>query len=167
MTANPGQLGTSSGVLIACLGLIVGQAQAATHHSGADCLSCHTDFKLAGTVFANSERISTLSGVRLQPINNQSGALLSSNSAGNMAAADVPAESCLLRLGNRSSKTWHAIPQQGSCNTCHEPDRHASAVRTVRMLVIHTSIPSDNGRSYCHCFPASTAYEQLQTPGVL
>jgi len=28
-------------------------------------------------------------------------------------------------IGNRSSKTWHALPQQESCNACHGPGRHA------------------------------------------
>ena len=65
MTANSCRLGAFCSVLLCCLGLIGHPVQAATHHSGEDCLSCHTGFKLAGTVFTNSEGTSTLSDVRL------------------------------------------------------------------------------------------------------
>ncbi len=143
------------------------EVRADTHHPGADCFSCHTEFKLAGTVFADSQGTGTLEGVPLQLLNVQGGALLASNSAGNVAAVDVPDGSYLVQLGDISSRTWHAIPEQGSCNTCHEPGGHASAVRVKRMPLSHTSIPSDNGCYHCHYFPASMAYEQLQTPGVL
>jgi hypothetical protein len=137
------------------------------HHPGEDCLSCHAEFKLAGTVFADTEGTSPMPGVSLQMLNVDGGAVLSSNAAGNVVSSDVPDGSYLIQLGEISSKTWHAIPEQGSCNTCHEPGGHASAVRTKRMPASHTSIPSDNACVHCHYFPASMAYEQLRTPGVL
>ena len=49
MTANSCRPGAFCGVLTCCFSLIGNQVQAATHRSGADCFSCHADFKLAGT----------------------------------------------------------------------------------------------------------------------
>ena len=132
-------------VILTCCNVIAGE-----HNPGQDCLSCHEQFKLGGTVFTDSEGTSTMPGVSLQLIDVNGGAVLLSNDAGNVASSDVPDGSYLVQLGDISSKTWHTLPGQGSCNTCHEPGGNTSAVRTKLLHPSHTSIPADNDCTHCH-----------------
>jgi hypothetical protein len=154
--------------------ITLGEEGTSTHYPGMNCSLCHSDtplggptLKLGGTVFTDSNGITTMSDVLLELINEDGGAILTSNDVGNIAATDIPDGNYRIKLGEIISKTWHRIPEQGSCNVCHEPGDYTSAERMKLMHDGHTSIPADNGCTYCHYFPASMAYEQLQTPGVL
>lgn len=79
----------------------------------------------------------------------------------------MPDGDYLVELGNISSKTWHSIPAQSNCNTCHEVNGNASTERTKLMNDYHTRIPLGNDCTACHHYPASMSYDQLMTPGVL
>ncbi len=139
------------------------------HNAGSNCLSCHPQFKVCGTVFSDFSGTTTLSDVSLRLIgtNGEEVVLDDSNSGGNLASPTIPDGNYLIEVGNISSKTWHNIPAQASCNTCHKIDGNASEKRTKLMNEYHGRIPKDNDCTHCHHFPASMSLDQLMTPGVL
>ncbi len=172
------RLRRASGTLLALLalgsllwvfaGLRRGEAQL-QHQPGAVCSSCHGDFRAGGTVFAATAAVSGQPSVpvSLLAADGSLMSLPSTNSSGNFYSRTVPDGSYLVLVGNLRSRTWHEIPAQGMCNSCHVKNGNAGADRPVKFPSAHTSIPSDNRCSHCHHFPAGFAYPQLATAGVL
>ncbi len=141
---------------------------AASHNAGKNCFGCHPLFRAAGTVFKNSSGTDTaphLPVVFTKP--NGGEVVLETNSDGNIASSIVPDGRFLIRVNNITSRTWHAIPGQGSCNVCHLAGGNGSPTRTKSLHSYHTQLPSDNDCRHCHHFPASQSYDQLKTAGVL
>lgn len=143
-------------------------AAAASHSAGKNCLTCHPLFKAAGTVFKNSGGTDTQPAVPVVFTKPDGGEIaLETNVDGNIASSFVPDGRFLIRVNNVTSRTWHAIPGQGSCNVCHLTGGNGSETRTKTLHSYHTQLPSNNDCRHCHHFPASQAYEQLKTSGVL
>ena len=141
----------------------------AQHHAGQNCLECHAALPFAGTVFSDSTGATVQSGVavRLTGVDGSEIALDNSNEDGNIVSPVVPDGDFLIRIGAMTSRTWHAIPAQASCNVCHVVGGNGSAERSKRFTNLHTQLPTDNDCRHCHHFPASMAFAQLMTPGVL
>ncbi|MGB2960464.1 MAG: T9SS type A sorting domain-containing protein [Bacteroidota bacterium] len=141
----------------------------AQHNPGLDCFDCHTTYMLAGTVFTDTMGSVTAPGVGVTLTKADGGmvTLETTNADGNIAAPLVPEGSYLVNIGSVSSRTWHAIPDQGRCNVCHQVGGNGSGVRTKRFPSLHTRIPADNMCAHCHHFPATMDIVQLMTPGVL
>ncbi len=140
----------------------------ASHNPGRDCLACHVSFRAAGTVFADASGTTTAPGTSVA-FSDGAGTVLTSaaNAAGNLAVSSIPDGRYLVRVGAVTGRTWHLIPAQGSCNTCHAPGGNGSADRIKTLHPYHTRIPEDNDCRHCHHFPASQSYGSLKTPGVL
>jgi hypothetical protein len=159
-------------VLGAVLFMLVGprksRAQLA-HNPGQICSSCHHDYRLAGTVFADKSASRGQAGVGVSAVGEDGIEIPvgSTDSSGNLAAGSSPAGLFLIRVGNIMSRTWHALPGQGICNGCHARDGNPSALSTRTLPELHTRIPSDNNCAHCHHFPASMSYAMLATTGVL
>lgn len=145
------------------------QLSIAQHNPGADCFSCHSTFKIAGTVYSDSTGKTVKPGIPVKLIAPSGGEIIldNTNSNGNIAAPIVPDGSYIISVGDVKSRTWHSIPQRGSCNTCHTVGGSIYPTRTKKFHPYHTQIPSDNNCRNCHYFPASMSYDQLATPGVL
>ena len=149
--------------------LFSGSSAFSQHNPGKDCLSCHLNFKIGGTVFSDS------TGVFVQPdvpifLMDSAGiqiVLDQTNSHGNFSSPVLAKGSYLIQVGETASRTWHCIPAQGSCNTCHIVGGNDSDTRIKRFPVYHTTVPSDNDCRNCHHFPATQRLEQLMTPTVL
>jgi hypothetical protein len=143
-------------------------AAAAAHHPGENCLACHGSLKAAGTVFKDAAGAETSPGASVIFIA-PDGAETSfqTNGAGNLAATGLADGSYLLRLNAVTSRTWHVLPGQASCNVCHIQGGNGSATRTRTLHPYHTRLPPDNDCRGCHHFPASQSYDRLKTTGVL
>ncbi|MEO0249554.1 MAG: carboxypeptidase-like regulatory domain-containing protein [candidate division WOR-3 bacterium] len=139
------------------------------HQPGEDCFKCHSEFQVAGTVFSDATGKQTQPGVPVSLIKEDGGEIVlgATNANGNIASSSVPNGRYLMRVSALTSRTWHAIPGQGSCNTCHIVGGNGSSVRTKAFPPYHTRIPSDNDCAHCHHFPASMSLAQLKTLGVL
>ena len=141
---------------------------AAGHNAGLDCFICHSAFKIAGTVFKDAAGRDAQAGAPVVLIaSDGSRTLLGTDPEGNIASAIVPDGRYVIRVSNVTSRTWHVLPGQGSCNTCHIVGGNGSAGRAKTLPDYHTQIPPDNDCRNCHHFPASQSFGQLRTPGVL
>lgn len=139
-----------------------------SHNAGKNCLTCHPLFKAAGTVFKDSGGTNTQPSVPVVFTKPDGGEIaLETNSSGNIASSIVPDGRYLIRVNKVTTRTWHVIPGQASCNVCHLVDGNGSETRTKTLHFYHTQLPSDNDCRQCHHFPASQLYEQLKTGGVL
>ena len=124
----------------------------AQHNPGEDCFSCHTTFTLAGTVFSDTSGTSTVPGVRVT-LTDPDGITVTveeTNADGNISTPLVPAGSYLIDIGPVSSRTWHTIPGQSSCNTCHVIGGNRSETRSKRFPSYHTALPAQNACTHCH-----------------
>ena len=139
------------------------------HHAGEACLGCHPSFSVAGTVFSDGMARSVAPGVPLALVRPDGGEIVldGTDANGNLSAISIPDGAYLVRLAEITSRTWHIVPGQGDCNTCHVAGGNGSAVRTKRLARDHTQLPPDNACTHCHHFPASMALEALRTDGVL
>lgn len=139
------------------------------HNAGANCMSCHLDFKVAGTVFKDetASDIQPAAGVSLIKADGSKIILDVTDDNGNIASALIDEGYYLIQVASITSRTWHKIPEQESCNNCHIYGGNASSARTKEFHFYHTRIPSDNDCTHCHHFPASMSLGQLRTPGVL
>lgn len=139
------------------------------HNAGADCFSCHSNFKAAGTVFKD------LSGTELEPgipvslikADGSEIVIENTNDHGNIASVHVPDGAYIVLVGDIPSRSWHIFPAQRSCNVCHIHGGNGSEERMKKFHRYHTQIPSDNDCKHCHHFPASMSHDQLKTEGVL
>jgi len=141
----------------------------AQHQPGTNCLSCHPAFKMGGTVYADTLATTIRSGVgvKLTAENGVQTILDNTNVNGNIVATLVTSGNYLITVGDATSRTWHRIPEQGSCNTCHVKGGNTGSGGTKKFNIYHTRIPPDNDCKHCHHFPASMSYAQLATGGVL
>lgn len=149
--------------------LLAGSLTFAQHHPGNNCLSCHPDFKIGGTIFSDSTAIFVQPDVPVSLMDSAGNQIMleHSNRYGNFASPILADGSYLIEVGAISSRTWHQIPGQGSCNTCHIIGGNDSEVRTKKFHKYHTTVPPDNNCKHCHHFPATQSLDQLMTPGVL
>ncbi|MDH3462931.1 MAG: hypothetical protein OEM32_04820 [Acidimicrobiia bacterium] len=155
-------------VVLACW-LTIGGVAVLANYPGQDCLSCHSSATVGGTVYADEAGTTTLPGVALSLMTSD-GHVVDvgvSNSVGNIRSFDVPEGNYRVQLGSISSKAWHNIPAQSSCNTCHVVGGNSSQLRTKQLPEYHNGVPPGNRCVKCHHFPASMFYGQLRTPGVL
>jgi hypothetical protein len=141
----------------------------AQHNPGQNCFTCHSNFRIAGTVFTDSTGSTAQPGVPVTLTKPDGSTLVldNSNAHGNIASPIVADGTYLITLGPVTSRTWHVIPGQGSCNTCHIVGGNGSTTRTKRFSPYHTRILSDNDCTHCHHFPTSMAFSQLMTSSVL
>ncbi len=141
----------------------------AQHHPGESCISCHPTFALAGTVFTNYDggAISQQARLSLHRMDGGSVSLPESDDEGRIHAPAIESGRYLVRLGELRSRTWHALPEQRDCNTCHIAGGNTDARRTKHLTPLHTEIPQDNDCAHCHHYPASMALDRLATPGTL
>lgn len=139
------------------------------HNAGLDCLLCHSYFKVAGTVFKDSSATEVMPGVPVSLISPEGNEIIldESDENGNISSTLVPEGKYLVQVGEVSSRTWHELPAQASCNECHIVGGNSSRTRTKTLPAHHTTIPEDNNCRHCHHFPATMAYYELKTPGVL
>ena len=155
-------------LLPACCVVAPGNAQ---HNPGNNCFDCHTEYRMAGTVFSDSNGTTIQSGIPVSLITADGSeiALAGTNESGNIAEPIVPDGTYLVEVGAVRSRTWHTIPGQGNCNSCHVLGGNAGGERTKRFrnAPYHTRIPPDNDCTHCHHFPASMSLPQLITPYVL
>lgn len=141
----------------------------AQHNSNNNCLSCHSNFKIGGTAFTDSTGVQVDPGIPILFLapDGTSFEIDKTDANGNFYDQLIPDNNYLIKMGDIQSKTWHNIPEQGGCNSCHIVDGNGSAEKTKRMPRTHTSVPDDNDCTHCHHFPASMEYSQVMTPSVL
>ena len=146
-----------------------GSAVMGQHHPGGSCISCHAGFGLGGTAFADYNGGSVAQGAKMLLIRSD-GSTLSlpeSDDAGRLHAPSVESGRYIVRLGALRSRTWHALPEQRDCNSCHIAGGNADARRNKKLTSLHTELPVDNNCATCHHYPASMQIAQLATPGTL
>lgn len=139
------------------------------HHAGDDCRRCHAAFRVAGTVFATVEARAPAASVPVVLTGTDGGALVldPTDRWGNFSSTVANAGSYLVRVADRTSRTWHRIPEQGSCNKCHSPQGHDPGAGARLLPELHTRLPADNSCAHCHHFPSTMAGVSLKAPGVL
>ena len=114
--------------LIALLALVLhmifgapGSRAQLSHNPGKVCASCHQDLKIGGTVFTDGSAARGQEGVGITLISEDGleVPIGTTGSSGNIAASTSPEGRFLIRAGNLTSCTWHALSAQGMCNFCH------------------------------------------------
>jgi hypothetical protein len=142
----------------------------AEHYTGQNCMSCHTGFALGGHVFGDKAGSSVKEDaeVALKTVNGSEIVLEPSDSNGCFSApsALVKAGRYLCRIGNLWSRSWHDLPSQAGCNSCHTTGGNGSSERTVSLPKspkYHTVLPKSNNCMQCHFFPSSQSYAKLKT----
>lgn len=140
-----------------------------THVPGESCTGCHPGFGVAGTVFNAYAGGSPAAGSTMVLLRPDGGriTLPPSDSLGRVHAAGIPDGGYLPVLAGARARSWHLLPAQADCNTCHIDGGNGSALRTKQLHRFHTELPADNTCTPCHFFPASMSYNQLRTPGRL
>ena len=140
----------------------------AAHNPGTNCLVCHPAFKAAGTVYQDAKGAETKPGTSVV-FTAPDGRMFAMNAdaAGNLSTAVLSDGRFLIQVNAVTSRTWHALPSQGSCNVCHKSGGNGSANRTKTLPAYHTQLPADNDCRSCHHFPASQTLDAVMTPGVL
>ncbi len=139
------------------------------HHAGSSCQGCHPTFLVAGTVFATAEAraVAPAVPVVLTGVDGHVLVLDDTDAQGNFASTVAVPGNYLIRVGDRISRSWHRIPEQGSCNECHGRGGHSPGSDARLLPDLHTRLPPDNGCSHCHHFPATMAGVRLKAPGTL
>jgi hypothetical protein len=142
---------------------------AAQHHTGESCSGCHTGFTVGGTVFSDyvQPMLMQSAAVTLFRSDGSSVSLPASDTNGRIFSTGVPEGNYLVQLGAVRSHSWHALPAQKDCNTCHASGGNRSAERDLSLRDLHTQLPETNACTACHHFPASKSYDRVATPGYL
>ncbi|MBL0175808.1 MAG: hypothetical protein IPP94_11165 [Ignavibacteria bacterium] len=87
-----------------------------------------------------------------------------SDSLGRIFASAIPAGRYLASVAGLRSRSWHDLPRQADCNSCHVDGGNGSAQRAGAPYQFHTELT----RTTAAC-PAITSrlldYAQLRTPG--
>lgn len=139
------------------------------HSLGADCRGCHFEFDIAGTVWATPSATRPAPGtpvVLTTPTGSQL-AISPADPSGNFHSSLIPDGTYRIQVGERTSRTWHDLPAQRACNTCHTPGGGMTGNGTRTMHDLHTALPADNDCRHCHHYPATMSLAQLKSPGVL
>lgn len=146
-----------------------GQFEESAHNSGATCRSCHAGFDVGGTVWTSRAAVQPAPGTPVLLTSPEGGqlALAPADESGNFHSTLVDAGEYLVRVGARTSRTWHGIPARGDCNSCHVPDGGATAGGDRSMHDLHTALPAGNDCTHCHHFPATMSIDRLRSPGAL
>lgn len=157
----------SSRIVVVLIVLIGGVSPSWSHNSGSDCLHCHPNLKLGGTLYSDYQATSTATA-NVELIRADSMVyLLNAQTNGNIASPLIEGGSYLVTVGEAKSKTWHQFPAQASCNKCHKVYRNYPIDNPIFMPANHTRIPSDNICLHCHHFPASMQYDRIYPKGTL
>lgn len=140
-----------------------------SHNPGMDCFMCHTEFSMAGTVFSDSNTTSVMPKVEVTLLRSDGSVLEAgeTNQFGNIAFPLIPDGNYIMKIGEVKSRTWHQLPDQKSCNSCHITGGNGSQSKLYRFTETHSEIPEDNDCTHCHHFPQTKFYDELKTPGVL
>lgn len=156
-------------IFLLSLLLLAGPLSAQHHNPGAACSSCHGAFRLGGTVFTGYESDSEQArvAVTLYSSDGSRVTLPASDDAGRIFASSLADGRYLIRVGALRSRSWHDIPAQRDCNTCHIPGGNLSSERDLQLWALHTDLPESNNCTPCHHYPASMQYGRLATPGQL
>jgi hypothetical protein len=139
------------------------------HNPGGNCLQCHENYSFGGTIFRSGTGDSINPGIPVELIS-PDGTIFTpdaSDQNGNIYASMVSEGEYLIRIGTLRSRTWHQIPLQGACNTCHLAGGNGDEVRTVSLPAYHTAVTPGNQCTDCHHFPATMDYSRLKTEGAL
>jgi len=141
----------------------------AQHYPGESCISCHDGFALGGTVFDSYTGGTVAAQQALQLLRRDgSGMMLPlSDSQGRIFSPTVDPGNYLVGIGTVRSRTWHELPKQRDCNSCHLPNGNVAGDRNLTLPSLHTEIPEDNNCQHCHHFPASMHIDKLATRGTL
>ena len=141
----------------------------AQHHPGESCTGCHKAFSLGGTVFDDYARNTVLKGARVTLLRGDGARvdLPASDAQGRLFSTGVPDGNYLIQLGAMRSRSWHALPGQKDCNTCHVSGGNRTAERDLALRDLHTQLPETNACTACHHFPADKSHDRLATPGFL
>jgi len=162
-------MGTRRLLLCAIVAPLAIGSSAAQHNPGKDCFPCHPTLKIGGTFFADSSAKLTVAGVAVVLVDS-SGAqvvLEMTDKHGNIVSPLAPDGKYLVNVGSTTSRSWHILPAQKSCNTCHLAGGSTPAPGSYRLPALHTRLPADNDCMHCHHFPASKSFSLLSTGGVL
>ncbi len=135
------------------------------HYAGEDCLECHADYRVGGTVYTDSTGMFPLPDVPLAFITPEGEMVGSdiSDTNGNIWSYTLPDGFYLIQLGAISSRTWHAIPWQSSCNSCHSPRCDEPPAGSIRLPEQHTRLGVGNECRPCHG-PAGTRSPDRVSP---
>ncbi|PKL81924.1 MAG: hypothetical protein CVV24_12785 [Ignavibacteriae bacterium HGW-Ignavibacteriae-3] len=136
------------------------------HNPGANCLVCHSSFKIAGTVFTDSAAKNIAASIPVTLYRSDGSSVMNySNHNGNLSSENIVNGDYIIQVGGFQSRSWHKIPDQGSCNTCHI--NNITSTGKVKFPSEHTRIPEGNDCSHCHHFPQTKQYSNLVPSGVL
>lgn len=97
-----------------------------THSSAHDCTAnaCHPAFGAAGTVFANSDSGTPVSGMQVDAINTADNSRIvigTTDALGNFRNNTSLSGSFQMLVGNRQSGAYlHKLPADKGCNSCHK-----------------------------------------------
>jgi len=141
----------------------------AQHHAGEKCSGCHGAFSLGGTVFAGYDEDAVEEGTALTLYRSDGSrvTLPASDEDGRIFASTVEEGAYLMQIGALRSRSWHALPAQKDCNSCHVKAGNLSAGRDRLLTPLHPELPAGNDCTPCHHYPASMRYARLATPGRL
>ncbi len=158
-----------STMLIIILLFAFTDAASGQHHAGEVCSDCHSAFSLGGTVFAGYDADAAEEGtaITLHRSDGSRVTLPASDDDGRIYATSVESGAYLISVGPLRSRSWHALPGQKDCNSCHVKSGNMSPVRDRRFSPLHPELSAGNDCLPCHHYPASMRYERLATPGRL
>jgi len=141
----------------------------AQHNPGTSCIACHSEFKLGGTIFTDGDATQVMPGesfTLIAPDGSQT-VLNGSDANGNIHETFVGEGDYLIEVGHIKSRTWHNIPAQSDCNSCHMTGGNGSDSRDLLLPLYHTQMTPGNQCNDCHHFPATMDYDRLGTESVL
>ena len=141
----------------------------AQHHAGKQCTTCHAPFSLGATVFAGYDAAEVEEGTALllYRSDGRRTTLPVSDDDGRVYATGIEDGNYLMQIGKLRSRSWHGLPAQKECNSCHVGGGNMGGARDRRLTALHPELPVDNGCASCHHYPASMDYARLATPGRL
>lgn len=149
--------------------LVLTCGASAQHHAGENCSGCHAAFSLGGTVFAGYDGDAVEQGTALALFRSDGSrvTLPPSDEDGRVYATAVEEGDYLMQIGALRSRSWHVLPAQKDCNSCHVKAGNMSPVRDRLLTALHPELPAGNDCTPCHHYPASMRYARLATPGQL
>ncbi|MCZ7557724.1 MAG: hypothetical protein M5R41_15100 [Bacteroidia bacterium] len=149
--------------------LMLTASLSAQHHPGEGCVDCHANLALGGTVFVSNDGGGTSEGAAISLVREDGSRIIlpASDGDGRIFSPSLDSGRYLMRLGAIRSRSWHTLPAQRNCNSCHIPGGNPEGMRSKRLPSLHTEIPADNSCLPCHHYPASMNLAQLVTPGTL
>ncbi len=121
----------------------------AQHNPGMNCIECHPDFKLAGTIFSDDDGSlpEPDASLVLLATDGSKTILNPADVNGNIHKTFLADGDYLIRIGDVTSRTWHNLPGQRSCNECHHfpATMNYGMFKTESVLNISASIPEIPG----------------------